>query len=579
VRESEPGESADPDAAREVATATHPIGRRVPILWLLLPMLGGSAAASLAPPDAGTTVALAALAGLFGASAWIARNHAASNAAIAIGAVILAWAVQGDRLRPPTPSAPFPPREAILDLTITRTFGGPAPARPSGLAVVSATPPHLEQLRGGNVFWRLSAPAPEAPLAGSVWRMQGLLTALPAATESGPGGFHDWLARRHVQVQLNRAIPIGERRPATPASQRQRRVQQALESTLRRGAPPDRPWGAMVAATLLGRRDLLPPEHRDRFLLTGTFHLFAVSGLHVGTLATLVAMLGTITRLPRPCVAALVVAAAGAYAWATGMTPSGMRAFLLVAYLALATLLARQAAALPALAFTAAAVLAIDPAQWDSTGFRLSYTVVAGLLLLGRPWARAVQRNHAPTPDPAPPAPAGPVPSPLRRALPPLGLPQLVSRSLHTMRIAAAYSLAATVAGACLAVEAFGVVAPGAVVLNLLLIPPAGLLVCGGMLSVLAAALGLPGLSLHLNGACYLIVEGMTTLVTAAEVGDGWLFFEREVRHPLIGTGGTLLVIATLLALGPARLERHGWARLLPVLLVTLLLAVGTCTP
>lgn len=550
----------EPELDPESGTATQPAGRRVPLLWLLFPLLAGAAMAALAPAPAWAPVILAAAAGLAGlAAAFLAHARLASGLLIAGGAA-LAFAVHAGMALQWPPVEPFPGREAILDIEVIRTFGGPAPARPSGLGRILATPPHLRHLTGAQVHWRLArGHRSPPPLAGSIWRMQGLLEHLPPPPEYGRS-FGNWLAERQVRLVLGRAMATRQVRAAPPRVLRQHAVQLHLEAILRSGEPPDQPWGGMVAATLLGRRDLLPPDLRERFVLTGTFHLFAVSGLHVGTLAGLVAAMGTVLRLPRTLVAALTVIAAGSYAWATGGTPSGTRAFLLVAYLAGATALGRQPATLPALAAAAAGVLLLAPDQFTSTGFRLSYTVVAGLLLLGHPWARAIRNQPRAVP-------AARTDSRLVRRLQAIGT---------GLRATAAYSVAATTAGSCLAVQAFGIVAPGAVLLNLLLLPPAGLLVCGGLLSVTAHTLGMATLSLHLNGACHLIVEGMAWLVAVAEAGEGWVFFRREAHHPLVGGVGTLAFLVFLVALGPDRIERHAAARLLPILAVIVILAFGT---
>lgn len=42
---------------------------------------------------------------------------------------------------------------------------------------------------------------------------------------------------------------------------------------------------ALAAAVLLGAREQLDPEQKQAFRETGTIHLLAISGLHVGILA------------------------------------------------------------------------------------------------------------------------------------------------------------------------------------------------------------------------------------------------------------------------------------------------------
>ena len=55
----------------------------------------------------------------------------------------------------------------------------------------------------------------------------------------------------------------------------------------------------MATALLLGVRDDLDRGHREMFICSGTMHLLAISGLHVGLLAGLVWLLTRLLRLGR----------------------------------------------------------------------------------------------------------------------------------------------------------------------------------------------------------------------------------------------------------------------------------------
>ena len=75
----------------------------------------------------------------------------------------------------------------------------------------------------------------------------------------------------------------------------------------------------LAAAVLLGAREQLDPEKIDDFVVTGTIHLFAISGLHVGMMATGLFALMRLGLLPKILSLVLVVVCvAGGKSGATG---------------------------------------------------------------------------------------------------------------------------------------------------------------------------------------------------------------------------------------------------------------------
>lgn len=58
---------------------------------------------------------------------------------------------------------------------------------------------------------------------------------------------------------------------------------------------------AAIEALLLGRREYLDRSLRDRFAAAGLAHLLAISGMHVGLLATFLLLVGSMLRVPREC--------------------------------------------------------------------------------------------------------------------------------------------------------------------------------------------------------------------------------------------------------------------------------------
>ena len=144
---------------------------------------------------------------------------------------------------------------------------------------------------------------------------------------------------------------------------------------------------AVIKALSIGDRSALSPRLRDVFAKTGTSHLMAISGLHIGLVAglgfALISVLWRrIPRLPgrvptRVAGAAGGLALGAAYALLAGMTLPTQRALIMLTVFAIA-LVARRRGQLPnTLALAAGCVLAWQPSAIVTAGFWLSFGAVA----------------------------------------------------------------------------------------------------------------------------------------------------------------------------------------------------------
>ena len=138
--------------------------------------------------------------------------------------------------------------------------------------------------------------------------------------------------------------------------------------------------------------DQAPIRDPDWLILraTGTTHLIAISGFHIGLVAGFGALLaGGLLRLipgfglhwPRRQVQALAaLLAAFGYSLLAGMSIPVVRTLIMIAVVLLAVLWRRSLAPWSALALAAAAVLIIDPLAVLNPGFWLSFVGVAWLI-------------------------------------------------------------------------------------------------------------------------------------------------------------------------------------------------------
>ena len=155
------------------------------------------------------------------------------------------------------------------------------------------------------------------------------------------------------------------------------RVSESIDSAL-----PE-PQASLAQALLLGLRGRMPQEITEDFRSTGTSHLLAISGLHVGVL--LAVSLGASVWLVgrrRQLYLALPLGAIWLYALVSGLSPSVERAAIMGSIYLLALAIGRPRSILPALGMAAAVMAAIEPQILRQVSFQLSFTAVAGIALL-----------------------------------------------------------------------------------------------------------------------------------------------------------------------------------------------------
>ena len=140
------------------------------------------------------------------------------------------------------------------------------------------------------------------------------------------------------------------------------------------------PQAALGQATLLGLRRNLPQDLNEAFRRTGTAHLLAISGLHVGvllgiSLAASAALLGRKHHLH--LIAPLIII--WLYGLLAGMSPSATRACIMGSVYLASLAFGRQRGYLAPLGVAAALMVAVSPSIVYSISFQLSFAAIAGI--------------------------------------------------------------------------------------------------------------------------------------------------------------------------------------------------------
>ncbi|HEU0020947.1 MAG TPA: DNA internalization-related competence protein ComEC/Rec2 [Dehalococcoidia bacterium] len=155
-----------------------------------------------------------------------------------------------------------------------------------------------------------------------------------------------------------------------------RKLSQSLESAM------PVPHSSLAQALLLGLRGTLSPEVVQDFRRTGTSHLLAISGMHVGILLV-ITIAGSTWALGRRRQLYLLLPglAIWMYALISGLPVSVMRAALMGSIYLAALGLGRPQSALPPLAISAMIITTLDPLALQQVSFQLSFAAMAGIII------------------------------------------------------------------------------------------------------------------------------------------------------------------------------------------------------
>ena len=229
-------------------------------------------------------------------------------------------------------------------------------ARPSDDLVARRSPPYFDYGDLVTVSGTLRRPEPfggfDYPAYLAAQGIAGIMSADSAEVAGESGGWRKW-----------------------PYSLRGR-LSESIEDTI------PYPQSALGQALLLGLRGDLPPEMVQDFRGTGTSHLLAISGLHVGVLVVMfLAASAWLFGRRGFYFLAVPLIAVWAYALVSGMPPSVVRAAVMGSVYLVAVGIGRPGSILPALALSAGLMTVISPEIVQRVSFQLSFAAMAGIAL------------------------------------------------------------------------------------------------------------------------------------------------------------------------------------------------------
>jgi competence protein ComEC len=138
----------------------------------------------------------------------------------------------------------------------------------------------------------------------------------------------------------------------------------------------------VLSAVILGERQNLPVYLRDMLMKTGTVHIIAISGLHLGIAAFIILLILKILKVPRRPRYILTILLLIFYCLLTGANTPALRATVMAAILLFGYFLEREVDIYNSLALGALIILAVNPRQLFAVGFQLSFVSVISIVWL-----------------------------------------------------------------------------------------------------------------------------------------------------------------------------------------------------
>lgn len=284
----------------------------------------------------------------------------------------------------------------------------------------------------------------------------------------------------------------------------------AMLDRLSIGLETDPQTTGLMSGMLFGYRHGISDELMEAFRVTGTLHLFAVSGQNVMLVVFLLVYVLQTLGLVRARWAWLAAGPVCIFCLASGMEASASRALVMVLLFMGAQLLSRPVQPFNILGAAALTLWLIDPRQLFDIGFQLSFLVVAALCALVPPIYQRIGGWAEPDPF-----------------LPPSLVPEwrrLLAVWGRGVALIFAASLAAWIGSLPLSLIYFNLFGPITLLANVLVSALAAAVLILAALSVLSGWIWL-GFSAILNQANWLILLMMSQLVTvlAAVPMGHWL--------------------------------------------------------
>lgn len=296
----------------------------------------------------------------------------------------------------------FAPRETTITAKIDEVSRGANDSR-YGVAEIISAPEFLENAKGYKLWFVVSDGKNRTSenkdiTVSQVVKFTGIFSSVYPDEVKSRGhftgkpesrAFEKYLRERFIYFKMNSRIAdteILEKEEARFACFKKVRayMDKSLSSFWRNVDSNDEASNA-YRAMILGDKSLLTKTQKRSYMDTGTMHVFAISGLHIGFATAVLFGILSLLRVNWRIQPVIALPTLYLYVCACGSRPSALRAFAMVALFWCALSLSRGMRPLGALVLSAFVSLLIVPTYIFDAGFVLSYAIVASIFVYSVP--------------------------------------------------------------------------------------------------------------------------------------------------------------------------------------------------
>lgn len=151
------------------------------------------------------------------------------------------------------------------------------------------------------------------------------------------------------------------------------------------------PAGGMMYSVVFGDKKVLSDTFVSSVNLTGLAHLFAVSGLHLGLVASIIGWITKRLKAHKLVDYFVVLSLSFLYALLVGFTPSITRAFLMLTIYKSGNLFGVRHCGISSLSLSAIIILLINPLTLFNLSFQLTTMAIVGILFFYKPINKVIK--------------------------------------------------------------------------------------------------------------------------------------------------------------------------------------------
>lgn len=276
---------------------------------------------------------------------------------------------------PQNPYPDFTSQEAELEIFAERA-GRNEKGASYGIGKVLSASKNFEKAKGSKIWFY-------AKDAKDIWQGDKIRGSFIVRKVEKEEGFNNYLLNQNIFFNAYSAEKTEIESAKFPYSLYKSAREYIAEKlgTFYGGANAENEGARAFRAMILGDKSYLSKDAKNDFKLTGTMHIFAVSGLHVGMLASIIYFILNLLRVPKKAAPAISLPILFLYVSVCQSAPSAMRAFIMISAVWISSAFLRKPKTFASLVAAFFISLAFNPSNLFDAGFALSYSVVLAIVL------------------------------------------------------------------------------------------------------------------------------------------------------------------------------------------------------